>query len=104
MFHIFTDNEVPTVKCPAEVQEITSEEKVYIIFDNVVATDNLGEPTISYTISGEEIPADNLFPADGEPKEIFATAKDSFNNEASCTYTLTVKGTKLNLHSISLVV
>ena len=78
------------------MREITSEQEVTVIFDSVVAVDNLGEPTMSYTVSGNETSANNLFPANGEPKTIIATAKDSFGNKASCNFTLTVlrKGTE----------
>ena len=82
--------------CPVEMHEFTTEQVVSVTFDSVVASDNLGEPTITYATRGEEVPVDILFPADGQPKEIIATAKDSFDNEASCTFNLTVfrKGTK----------
>ena len=78
------------MECPVEVREATTEQEVPVIFNSVVAMDNLGEPTITYTVSGGDTPVNNLFPADGEPKGIIATAKDSFDNEASCTFTLTV--------------
>ena len=102
MYFIFLkDNEVPTIKCPVEIQEITTEQEVSVIFD-VVATDNLGEPTLSYNISGEDRSAENLFPADDEPKGIIATAKDSFGNKASCNFTLTVfsKGMEAKLKTV----
>ena len=78
------------MECPVEVQEITTKPEVPVVFDSVVAMDNLGEPLITYATSEQGAPVNDSFPADGISRGIIATAKDSFNNAASCNFTLTV--------------
>ena len=78
------------MECPVEVREITTKPEVPVVFDSVVAMDNLGEPLITYATSDKGTPANDSFPADGIPKGIIATAKDSFDNAASCNFTLTI--------------
>ncbi|XP_072037764.1 uncharacterized protein [Amphiura filiformis] len=88
------DNETPTIECPGDIREVTTERMVPVIFEGVVATDNLGEPTITYsrTIDGQDttIMSGSQFEADGLPKSVIANAKDSFDNEDFCQFTVTV--------------
>ena len=89
-----TDEEAPTVECPADIREVTTEKTVPIMFEDLSSSDNLNDPVVTFaTVSGDmkvDVKSGAQFESTGLPVSIIVTARDSFSNEASCTFTVTV--------------
>ena len=85
-----TDNTPPQIECPrdVEVDTIQFESIAFVDWELPKVTDNSEEMPFLYTIPYVKSP--NYFPIG--KNEIKYVAKDLENNEASCLFTITVRG------------
>ncbi|NNK60324.1 MAG: HYR domain-containing protein, partial [Flavobacteriaceae bacterium] len=80
------DNEPPVLECVCDIMVGNSEStdcEAYVNINNVIATDNCGEPTLTYShdINGTFPIGDTV---------VTVTAEDSCGNKSTCEFTITV--------------